>query len=124
MNNDINEIVITEYDANFTMNVTDTGIDTFSYSGGSNGLSWQDFASDMDTNGLRVRGEAQFDGNVTIGGVDICATLAEINTRLNILKVDAKLESRWNALAQLGQQYRKLEAECLEAEEMVRILRE
>lgn len=77
--------------------------------------------------GLSVRGNAEIDGTLTVGGQNITKTIDErlsaIEERLSIFKVDEELANRWSKLSELRKQYRELEQECWEKEEIVRILR-
>lgn len=72
---------------------------------------------------LYIKGEAEFDGDITIKGVKLMETLEKIEQRLNILRVSPELESRWNELKELGERYRLLEAECLDKEYIIDILK-
>jgi hypothetical protein len=99
---------------------------------GSNGTSSWDYSSDLNattmlsvsagSNSLDVRGDANFQGDVKIKGVSIAETLDKINERLAILKPNPELESRWDRLRELRAEYQALEKECLEKEEIIRIL--
>ena len=74
------------------------------------------------SNTLQVTGNANFDGDVKIKGVSIADTLDKINERLAILKPNPDLESRWDRLRELREEYTKLERECMEKEEIIKIL--
>ena len=63
-----------------------------------------------------------FDDEVTIQGRNLSETLDKIEQRLNILRPAPELESRWEKLKQLGDEYRALERDLLEKEEILRIL--
>jgi hypothetical protein len=99
---------------------------------GTNGLYWGDYGSSIlsntisigDTNkALTVKGEAEFESDISIKGVKLMETLEKIEQRLNILRVDTELEARWNELKELGERYRALEAECLDKEYIIEILK-
>ena len=95
---------------------------------GTNGLYWGDYASDIVSIGtsskaLTVKGDAQFESDITIKGVKLMETLEKIEERLNILRVDPQLEERWEKLRSLGEQYRALEAECIDKELIINILK-
>lgn len=62
-------------------------------------------------------GNVTIDGNLTIGKYNITNSLDKIYERLNLLHVNSRLESKWNKLKELGDQYRALEKELLEKEE-------
>lgn len=72
---------------------------------------------------LYIKGDAEFDGDITIKGVKLMETLEKIEQRLNILRVNPELESRWAELKELGERYRLLEAECLDKEYIIDILK-
>jgi hypothetical protein len=102
---------------------------TYTISSGSNGILWQDLnASSTSTITssvsvpLHVKGNAEIDGNLKVGGKDLMNTLAKIEERLNILTVDPELETRWDELQELGDRYRELEAHILSKERLVRDL--
>jgi hypothetical protein len=71
---------------------------------------------------LHVRGNSQFDGDVTIGGKNIAEALERIEARLNILTPNQKLEAEWEELRLLGEKYRQLEKEMLDQLETVKLL--
>jgi hypothetical protein len=92
---------------------------------GSNGLYWNDLATTStisigaDSKAITVKGEAEFEHDITIKGVKLMETLEKIESRLNILKVDPQLEGRWDELRKLGDAYRALEANILSKERLV-----
>jgi hypothetical protein len=65
---------------------------------------------------LKVAGDAVFDGEVTIRGVKLDERLTAIEERLGILRPNNDLEGKWEKLKALGEEYRKLEQEILEGE--------
>lgn len=77
--------------------------------------------------GLFVKGNAEIKGTLTVGGQEITKTIDErlsaIEERLSIFRVDEELANRWAKLSVLRKQYRELEQECWEKEEIVRILK-
>lgn len=89
---------------------------------GTSGISWQDMGSITSTNiatPLYVKGDAEIDGNLKVGGKDLMKTLEKIEGRLNILTVNPELEKRWDELRELGDKYRELEAYILSKERLV-----
>ena len=89
---------------------------------GSNGITWQDMSTITTTHissPLRVKGDAEIEGNLKVSGKNLTETLEKIEQRLNILTVDPKLEERWNELRELGDKYRVLEAHILSKERLV-----
>lgn len=81
---------------------------------GLNGTSWNNvnWGTTSPTPGLKVSGDAEFEGDVKIKGVSIAKTLEGINNRLAILQPDpAKLE-HFAALKKAYEHYKTLEALC------------
>ena len=60
---------------------------------------------------LELRGEG---ADVKINGVSLTGVLKNIEERLNILRPNKELEADWDQLRELGNQYRRLEAELKE----------
>ena len=71
---------------------------------------------------LKVNGNADFDGEVTIKGKNLTDMLEKIEERLAILHPNEKLEDKWDELKELGKRYKELEAEIIEKERMWAIL--
>lgn len=69
---------------------------------------------------LELSGKA---ADIVINGVSLTDTLKAINERLNILTANQKLETEWDQLRELGEQYRRLEAELLEKQRMWEIMK-
>ena len=63
---------------------------------------------------LRLTGD---DADIDINGVSLNETLRAIQDRLAILRPNAELESRWQELRDLREQYQRLEAEIREKEQ-------
>ncbi len=105
-----------------------TGSLPYTVSTTSPSTMWQDSSSSntianitsQPSGQLELRGEK---ADVVINGVSLKETLKGIQDRLNILHPNAELESDWNELRKLGEQYRKLEAELLEKQQMWSTLR-
>ena len=72
---------------------------------------------------LKVEGDAEFKGEVTIRGVKLDERLNAIEERLGILRPNNDLEGKWEKLKALGEEYRKLEQEILEGENIWDILK-
>ena len=72
---------------------------------------------------MRVEGDAEFKGEVTIRGVKLDERLNAIEERLGILRPNNDLEGKWEKLKALGEEYRKLEQEILEGENIWDILK-
>ena len=69
---------------------------------------------------IELRGDK---ADVVINGVSLKETLKGIQDRLNILRPNTELEAEWDQLQELGEQYRRLEAELLEKQQMWSTLR-
>lgn len=54
------------------------------------------------------------DADIEINGVGLWATMQEIANRLNIMHTNPELETEWQELRELGEQYRKLEQHILD----------
>jgi len=123
MNTSTNSITITD---NYS---SGSGVLTTTAIGAS---SWATSSSICSTESLVItaKGDATFHkdvevrGDLTVGGVSVCEQLKRIEERLNILRPNADIEGRWEQLRELGDRYRALEAELLEREEILRILKE
>ena len=95
---------------------------------GVNGASytWADTISasnDLFPDTLDCKGDASFSGDIKIKGVSLSDTLERLEERLAILRPNAALEDRWDQLKELGKQYRELEKEILEKEQVWKILK-
>ena len=67
---------------------------------------------------LRVEGDAEFKGEVKIKGVKLDERLNAIEERLGILRPNNDLEGKWEKLKALGEEYRRIEKEILEGEDI------
>jgi len=72
---------------------------------------------------LSVKGDADFEGNVTIKGKNLTDMFAKIEERLAILHPNPELEDKWDELKELGKRYKELEAEIIEKEKVWNILK-
>ncbi len=72
---------------------------------------------------LQVKGNAEFDGDIKLKGKSLNDTLSKIEERLAILHPNEKLEEKWEKLKELRKQYQELEADILEKEKIVEILK-
>lgn len=62
-------------------------------------------------NSISISGEG---ADINVNGRSLCKAIDAIEERLAILRPDPKLEKEWEELKQLGDQYRKLEADIKE----------
>jgi hypothetical protein len=74
-------------------------------------------------NSLSVKGNADFEGEVTIKGKNLSEILEKIEDRLAILHPNEKLEDKWDELKELGKRYKELEQELIEKEKVWAILK-
>ena len=72
---------------------------------------------------IQVKGNAEFDGEVTIKGKNLNETLDRIEERLAILHPNPELEDKWDELKELGKRYKELEQEIIEKERVWNILK-
>jgi len=97
----------------------------------SNGLYWglNGTSSTITTdpslkgNSLSVKGNADFEGEVTIKGKSLTGMFEKIEERLAILHPNEKLEDKWDELKELGKRYKELEQEIIEKEKVWAILK-
>jgi len=84
-------------------------------------------ASSWDTNTsagtLQVKGDAVFDGNITVKGRDLTEMLESIESRLGILTPNPQLESEFDELRALGDAYREAEKKFKEQKRVFEILK-
>lgn len=84
------------------------------YSNATTGV-WTNY---QQPNVLKVSGDAEFEGDIKIKGVNLSDRLDAIEERLGILRPNNDLEGRWEKLKALGEEYRRLEKEILEGEQI------
>ena len=97
----------------------------------SNGLYWglngtsNAISTDPSLKGatLSVKGDADFEGEVTIKGKKLTEMLDKIEKRLAILHPNPELEDRWAELKELAKRYKELEQEIIEKEKVWAILK-
>lgn len=78
---------------------------------GSNGSSWSGIIEDPKLKGtsLKVKGDAEIDGDIKLNGRSMSDLLDKIEQRLALLTPNTELEAEWEELKALGDQYRQLE---------------
>jgi hypothetical protein len=72
---------------------------------------------------LKVRGDAEFDGDIAFKGRSLDETLKKIEERLGILIPNVRLEEDWEELKDLRMQYLELERQLLEKQRVFDILK-
>jgi len=80
------------------------------------------FGSNLSST-LDVKGDVEIAGALKLQGRDIGFILDKISERLGILQTNPELESRWERLRELREEYLKVEAEIKEKEEIFRALK-
>lgn len=114
------------YDGSITnVGITDMGMTGAVYTSSSTGNGWGSISANPDLfgNTLDVKGNANFDGDVTIKGKSINDSLERIEDRLAILRPNEELEEKWENLRGLRKMYMELEAEIIEKEKIWGILK-
>ena len=120
-------VVTTPNATNVTYAASSSGGGGFVYT--TNGTSspfWNDTISISNIttpNTLQVNGNAEFEGDIKLKGKSLNDTLSKIEERLAILHPNTKLEEKWEKLRELRKQYQELEADILEKEKIVEILK-
>ena len=83
--------------------------------------TWSNTAAVFTPSGqLELKGDQ---ADVVINGVSLTETLQLIQDRLNMLRPNTALEAEWDQLRELGEQYRRLEAELKEKQRAWEILK-
>jgi hypothetical protein len=91
----------------------------------SNGTNTSWITADPSLKGatLSVKGDADFEGEVTIKGKNIADMFEKIEERLAILHPNPELEDKWDELKELSKRYKELEQEIIEKEKVWAILK-
>jgi len=84
------------------------------------GSSPYTFSNSTSSGKIQLTGD---NADVEINGVSLKKTLDSINSRLNILQPNVKLEEEWQELKTLGDQYRALEKDLEEKSKMWQVLK-
>jgi hypothetical protein len=72
---------------------------------------------------IQVKGDAEFEGKIKVGGKDLVELLSKIEDKLAIYKPNPELEEKWEELRELSKRYKELEAEIKEKEQVWDILK-
>ena len=88
------------------------------------GSSWITQDPNLKGASIQVKGNAEFDGDVTIKGKNLNDTLERIEERLAILRPNEELETKWEKLRGLRKAYMELEQEIIEKERVWKILKD
>lgn len=75
------------------------------------------------TSTMTVKGDAEFEGKIKVGGKDLLELLNNIENKLAIFKPNPELEEKWEELRELSKRYKELETEIIEKEKVWEILK-
>jgi len=92
-----------------------SGSNAYTYTGTSTNYAWNTTSIE---NTLQVKGDSEFDGDITVKGRSLTEFMDSVEQRLNILRPNPALESEWDQLRALGKQYRELEQQLTEKSQM------
>lgn len=92
---------------------------------GTGAAQWASITADPNLKGasIQIKGDAEFEGEITVKGKNLSEMFAKIEERLAILHPNPELEDKWDELKELGKRYKELEAEIIEKEQMWAILK-
>lgn len=110
-------------------NLTDMTTDTLTL--GNSISSLNSITMNTTSNSLDVKGRSFFkddltiegDADIVLKGKKLSSLLDKISERLVICHLNPALEERWEQLKALGDEYRKLEKELIEAEKTFEIMK-
>ena len=74
--------------------------------------------TEIKPSSIQVKGDADIQGDLKIQGKSLMDRISKIEDRLAILQFNPRLEEKWENLKSLGDQYRELEKDILEKEEI------
>ena len=109
----------------YVNNITSGSSGQFLYSNGT-GPAWNDtitLSTISTPHTLHVKGDAEFEGEVKVKGINLSDTLDKLEERLAILHPNERLEEKWVKLKELRKQYMELETDILEKEKIMEILK-
>jgi hypothetical protein len=72
---------------------------------------------------VTIKGDAEFEGKIKVGGKDLVELLTKIEDKLAIYKPNPEMEEKWEELRELSKRYKELEAEIKEKEQIWDILK-
>ena len=99
-----------------------SGSNAYTYTTGTN-YAWNTTSTTTSIeNTLQVKGDSEFDGDITVRGRSLTEFMDSVEQRLNILRPNPALESEWDQLRELGEQYRELEQQLTEKAQMWAVL--
>jgi hypothetical protein len=96
---------------------------TYTTTGTGTGNPWITTDTIDGYNTLSVKGNADFDSDITVKGRSLTEFMDSVEQRLNILRPNSDLEQEWDQLRELGEQYRALEKQLAEKSQMWKTLK-
>lgn len=103
------------------LTMSGTGGTSYTYSNGNWATTsgvWPTVYTLANTNpAVKIQGNADVDGDLTVQGVSVLDTLKKINERLSILVPDPARLEKYTALKQAYEHYKTLEALCIEQDD-------
>ena len=91
----------------------------YTYAGTGTNYAWNTISNTTSIeNTLQVKGDSEFDGDITVKGRSLTEFMESVEQRLCILRPNPNLESEWDQLRELGEQYRALEKQLQEKAQM------
>ena len=125
---DLTDITLTSgsVDSWSEYNISDLNTSWLSGASGSNGYTLTTTGTSTNyawnttsiENTLQVKGDSEFDGDITVKGRSLTEFMDSVEQRLNILRPNPALEAEWDQLRALGEQYRELEQQLKEKSRM------
>ena len=96
---------------------------TYTTTGTGTNYAWNTTSTTTSIeNTLQVKGDSEFDGDITVRGRSLTDFMDSVEQRLNILRPNSALESEWDQLREMGEQYRELERQLTEKAQMWAVL--
>lgn len=90
---------------------------------GTSPYTWTTTGISDTRSSIQVKGDAEFDGNVTVQGKNLMDMLETIESRLGILTPNPALEAEFDELKALGDAYREAERRLNEQKRVFEILK-
>lgn len=117
--NDTITIDMSSINPNWLSGASGTNAYTYTTAGTSTNYAWNTTSTTTSIkNTLQVKGDSEFEGDIRVQGRSLTEFMDAVEQRLRILRPNAELESEWDQLRELGEQYRALEQQLTEQAEM------
>lgn len=101
--------------------------DDFTITGSTSSYTIDTVTGWNTTPGIQVtQGNIQVnhDGDIKLGDRSLKEFIDDVEKRLNILRPSLELEEKWDELRKLGEQYRELEKNILQQQELMKVIKE